>query len=325
MTVAAEPALDSLDYPTLISLHGDLIFSGEADLSDAFNDVEEGIYNRVSDHLDDAGKLTELIPSPPHHLMALLNKLDQPDSSFIQIQEMVRQDLGLMSEIIRISNSPLFRTRAGDITSIERAIAMLGTRGVMEIASQLMMRRIIDVKSSRFKHFSRSLWMHCLKSAEAGTVLGDKDDAFTNYLLGLVHSIGYVVALSGYVAISGNDRPEAINDLKVVRHICLEQGPWLSMKVAEEWGLPDLVLQTLDEFDRFFGALILDAEFDISLNTTRTLYLSSTCAQIHSLVTNDRLARDSGYAFLNGIGLDMDARRMSALFERFKTLDAQES
>ncbi|MBT8145567.1 MAG: HDOD domain-containing protein, partial [Gammaproteobacteria bacterium] len=199
MTLAVEPAHQPLRFSTLISLHGDLIFAGENDSSNAFNDTEESVYDQVSDHLDDARNLSELIPSPPNHLMMLLNKLEQPEINFSLIQEMVRKDLGLMSEIIRISNSPLFRTRSGDITSIERAIAMLGIRGVMEITSQLLLRRVIDVKSSRFKNFSHYFWIHCLKSAEAGTVLGDKDDSFTNYLLGLVHSIGYVVALSAYV------------------------------------------------------------------------------------------------------------------------------
>ena len=325
MNLAAESAHELLDHSTLINLHGDLIFSGETDSSDVFNDTEERLYDQVSDQLDDTTKLSEFIPSPPNHLMMLLNRLEQPDINFGLIQEIVRKDLGLMSEIIRISNSPLFRTRSGDITSIERAIAMLGTRGVMEIASQLLMRRVIDVNSSRFRNFSHFLWLHCLKSAEAGTVLGDKDDAFTSYLLGLVHSIGFVVALSCYIEVLGNQNTENINDLKVVRHICLEQGPWLSSKVAEEWELPDLALKTLDEFDRLCGALILGSEFDIKLNTTKTLYLSSTCAQVHSLVSHNKLDQDCGYAFLNHIGLDVDARRMAGLFERFRTLEAEES
>ena len=324
-TAAAELDDDLLDYSTLINLHGDLIFSGDIHSSDPFNDAEADLYDQISDHLDDTGKLSEFIPTPPVQLMELLNRLEQPDVNFIEIQGLVRKDLGLMSEIIRISNSPLFRTRSGDITSIERAIAMLGIRGVMEIATQLMLRRVINVKSSRFNNFSHFLWMHCLKSAEAGTVLGDKDDAYINYLLGLVHTIGYVVALSSYVEIVDTSKFETINDLKVIRHICLEQGPWLSTKVAEEWELPSLVLTTLDEFDRLCGAMILDAGFDVKHSTTNTLFLSSTCAQIHSLVTNDKLDQGRGDSYLKHIGLDVDAKRMAGLFERLRILEVEDS
>ncbi|MBT8147391.1 MAG: hypothetical protein KJN90_11095, partial [Gammaproteobacteria bacterium] len=122
-----------------------------------------------------------------------------------------------------------------------------------------------------------------------------------------------------------NNTTESINDLKVIRHICLEQGSWLSSKVAEEWELPDLVLQTLDEYDRLCGALILDSNVDIKLNTTKTLYLSSTCAQIHSLMTSGRLDKSDGYSFLNDLGLDVDAKRMVGLLERLRILEEEHS
>jgi HD-like signal output (HDOD) protein len=202
---------------------------------------------------------------------------------------------------------------------------MLGIRGVMEISSQLLLRRVINVKSSRFKNFSHFLWIHCLKSAEAGTVLGDKDDAYINYLLGLVHSIGYVVVLSSYVDAVGNSSDESINDLKVIRHICFEQGHWLSTRVAQEWELPDLILNTLDEYDHLCGALILNSEFEAKLSTTNTLFLSSAFAQIHSLLTKGKLDRERGNAFLESIGLDMEAKRMAALFERLRLLEVEDS
>ena len=91
-------AAELLSFTTIVNLHGELMFPGSANSKGAFNDDEEVIYNQICDILDDSSNLSEYIPSPPHQLMQLIDELEKSEADFDKIQQIVKGDLGLLSE-----------------------------------------------------------------------------------------------------------------------------------------------------------------------------------------------------------------------------------
>ncbi|NKB35268.1 MAG: HDOD domain-containing protein [Pseudomonadales bacterium] len=309
-----------LQYADIVNMHDDLVYADSEDELGELNQAEETVCERLSKHLEDKEKLSQYIPSPPTQLMLLLKEAEQEHTNFDKIQKIIKKDLGLLGEIVRISNSPLYRPRSGEITSIEKAISMLGIQGVMEIASQLLLRKVVDMGNTEYSNFSQFLWSHCLKSAEACRFLGETEDGFTNYLLGLIHSIGRVVILTSYVSLSGGKKIDKINNMKVIRHVSLEQTPWISSLVAEEWELPKIYLDTLHEFESMSTCLLLGQEFDMKLASTRILHAGSISAEIHTLVENSKLEHSSGLTILNGFGFVEE--QSATLFEKFELLNS---
>ena len=226
-------------FATIVNLFNDHIFPNDGTSSDVFSDAEEALYAQVCEQIEDKEKLSKYIPAPPNQLMLLLKELEQEDTDFDKLKVIIMEDIGLLAAIIRVANSPLYRPRSGEIESIEKAISMIGLQGVMQIASQLMLRRIVDIRSSRYKSFGERLWGHCLKSAEACRVVGEPDAAFTNYLLGLLHDIGRVAILGCVIDLLKKNDDESIDELKVIKRVSIEQGPWLSTLIAREWQMPD--------------------------------------------------------------------------------------
>ncbi len=320
MTAAAdEQDLGSpIQYLEIVIMHDALVYVEDEKTPDTLNEREETVSERLDAHLKDQSKLSQYIPSPPKQLMQLINELEQEETDFDKIQEIIKKDLALLGEIVRISNSPLYRPRSGEITSIEKAISMLGINGVMEIASQLLLRRAVQVDSPHYKKFSQFHWAHCLKSAEAGRFIGEREDSFANYLLGLIHSIGRVVILTCYVHLSGGKSIEGVNNLNVIKHASLEQSSWLSTQVAKEWDLPEVYPATLGEFERLTMNLLCGNSFELTLPSTNVLQLGSIAAQVHTLIEHQQLELNAGLLALSEIGLDN--KRSEALFGKFDLL-----
>jgi HD-like signal output (HDOD) protein len=300
-------------------LFSDLVF----DLSTTDKQLspgEETLYHQVSSYIEHQDQLSRFIPSPPTQLLALMKELESEHSDFDRIHAIVKEDLGLLGEIIKVSNSPLYRPRSGEIGSLDKAISMLGIEGVMKVASVVMMRKVIDVDSSRFKHHARSQWEYCLKCAEACQLMGDPARGFSNYLLGLIHNIGAVTVFSCFVEALNSSVDSAVNVIKVIQRIMLERAPWLSALVAGEWGMPELFLLTLDEFDQLLHGR-MDAEgYRLRSELTRLLEAGVLSTQVYTLMKQGYLDRETGLAGLEE--LQISAADAEKLFSRLELAEA---
>ncbi len=309
------PSLAIPKFATIVNLFNDHIFPKDGNSTDVFNDAEEALYALVCEQIGDQDKLSKYIPSPPGQLMLLLKELEEENTDFNKLKDIIMEDIGLLAAIIRVSNSPLYRPRVGEIESIEKAISMIGLQGVMQIASQLMLRRIVDIRSSRYKSFGEKLWNHCLKSAEACRVVGEPDAAFTNYLLGLLHDIGRVAILGCVVDLLKTNDDESIDELKVIKRVSIEQGPWLSAIIAKEWNMPEFYVESLDAYDRLFTSMLFERPCEIELPGTQCLQWGSQSSQIHSFIENKSMEEDVGIGFLQEIGLTNS--KIGTLFANF--------
>jgi len=296
------------------------LFTDEGQESSAWGEAENTVYHQVSAHIENQQKLSNYIPSAPTQLIELMRELEREETNFDRIEKIIIEDPSLVGEIIRVSNSPLYRPKTGEIGSVEKAIAMIGVDGIMQIASTVMMRKIIDIRSTLFAKPVKKVWSHCLKSGEACKILCNGKSAFQNYLLGLIHDVGKVAIFSCFIKeTAGQDLPRELC-LAVIARLMRENSFWLSTLIAGEWGLSELYLLTIGDFEKLCTGGLSEEAYDHRSTEIKVLELGTLCAMIHALSDNGGLDRDDGIAVLSHAGLTDE--EIEKIFARFDLADA---
>lgn len=310
------------EYFDLGSAFYDAIFSQRVDESDDLNPAETRLYAEVNDLLDESDSLSQFVPVLPQQLIMFLDEVKKEETDFDKICDIVKCDMALAGETIRIANSPIYRRAAGSIDSIDQAVACLGMRGVTEIALVLLLRKVLNVESNRFKKFGEGLWNHCLECAEACRILSDRDsDAFTCYLIGLVHDVGKVAMFTCLCERLEQSDANDIDECKVFKLVMTEHSTWLSAYIAKEWALPDSIIQALFEFDRMTIMSYLDYDQKNKSVLAILLEQANSCSEIYTLINSGIVKAETGIELLRGLGLSQD--HVEKVLERYDLLQLE--
>ncbi len=312
-TVAAE-------REALAQVFNEFLFSGEGLEFGEWGEQENAVYHQVSALIAEQSSLSKYIPSAPTQLMQLMAELEQEHTSFDRIERIIKDDPSLVGEIIKVSNSPLYRPKTGEIGSVEKAIAMIGLNGIMQIASVVMMRNIIDIRSMLFKEPVGKVWAHCLKSAEACKLLGGARSEFQNYLFGLIHDVGKVAIFSCFIQETKDKKIPTAVSLAVIARLMGENSYWLSTLIAAEWGLSELYLLTIGDFEKLCTGEMADEAYHYRSTELKTLELGTLCSMVHLLWSDNRIDRDVAFAILEQAGVDESLA--DKIFSRFDLADA---
>jgi len=217
-----------------------------------------------------AHKITE-IPTLPAMLQRMLSLLDQPYSSALQLEEVIRNDQALATKLLSVANSAAYGF-THKITTIQRAVIALGFQELRQLAVGVSLMLNFRPKGELSGLDFSLLWLHSFAVAQAAQILSQrfpevKPDAM--YSCGILHDLGKLILCTHFF-----DDLKAIHDLKETKKLSWEEaqeeyglehaelGGW----VAEAWGLPaELVTpiryhhqpNTLSPSDGFFGAAII--------------------------------------------------------------------
>ena len=150
----------------------------------ANNDVPGKIMTEVSS-----------FPSMPRagfKLRALLNKADV---EFSEIEEILRHDPGLATNVLRLANSAFFGLST-KIGSLKQAVMLLGVQRFAQIAVSACMSKTMEKAVEGYGLSPGELWLHSIATSNTAEALAKKreidktDDVFTP---ALVHDLGKLV------------------------------------------------------------------------------------------------------------------------------------
>jgi HD-like signal output (HDOD) protein len=301
-----KPLADTV-YFDVGSAFYDAILSHKVDISEDLNPSERELYQKITIMLDESEDLSQFVPILPQQLIKFLDEVKKENTDFDKICAIVKGDIALAGETIRVANGPLYRRAAGPIESIDRAIACLGLQGVNQIASMVLMKQILDVESNRFKKFGEVLWNHCLECAEACRMLGGTDDdPFTCYLMGLVHDVGKVAMFTCLCQHLDEHGSENIDESKVFKMVMTEHSTWLSAHIAKEWDLPNSIVLALYEFDAMTLMSYLDYDPKNKSPLAILLEKANSCSEIYTLISAKIIKPATGIELLRGLGLSKE-------------------
>ncbi len=137
------------------------------------------------------------LPALPIVIPKLLNLLDEEETRAAQIVDTVSHDPALTSKILQVANSAYYGFPQ-EITSLDRAITLLGFNMVKSLALSIGVIHTLPSRPNcpRFSH--EDLWIHCLAVATLMRHLGqqfrrDGEEPETFFTIGLLHDIGKIV------------------------------------------------------------------------------------------------------------------------------------
>lgn len=132
------------------------------------------------------------LPTIPAIVSKVVMLLDDEDSKPDDIADLILSDQVLAARVIRVINSPLYRT-ANTITSVKRALLYLGFKSVREM---ILTSYFIDSFKQKDQPFDmKSFWVHSFSVGAISrriAAMVDYQDIEKAYLVGIVHDIGKV-------------------------------------------------------------------------------------------------------------------------------------
>lgn len=135
-----------------------------------------------------------ILPALPDIALKTRKLLDDRNTTTRQIAKLINADAVLTTRLLRVVNSPLYRTR-DQIDDIRTAITRLGNTNVRSVVTSLAMGQVYQNKlaSPLKKKLLTRNWEHSVHVAALCFIIGDNytplnaDEAM---LAGLVHDIG---------------------------------------------------------------------------------------------------------------------------------------
>lgn len=137
------------------------------------------------------------IATLPEVTAKIIATVEDPKSSAAQLNKIVSHDPALVARILKVVNSAFYGL-PGQVSSVDRAIVMLGLNAVKNIAVAASLGQMFRGVKLCEGYTAKDLWKHCLGVAVVARELAKRaklpltEQAF---LGGMIHDIGILIAL----------------------------------------------------------------------------------------------------------------------------------
>jgi len=222
-----------------------LLLGVRSPIDSSLNDFEKKSLRELDRLLASNVSHSTLVPRLPAVIPRIMGALRDEASSASDLASELGRDPVLVSEVLRLANSPYYRV-GREITSMERAVCVLGRVGVRQLVTSAAFRPLINLNSGHFTRLSGTLlWDQSEKAAVTCDCIARQQgmDRFNAYLAAIVANVGLTVALR--VLDSTFDGRLAPRSTSFHRRLVNRSGQ-LSGLIAREWGFPKPVLDALD-------------------------------------------------------------------------------
>ncbi|HEY8519050.1 MAG TPA: HDOD domain-containing protein [Gammaproteobacteria bacterium] len=133
----------------------------------------------------------------PDVTLRIVDLVNSNESSAQELHKVVSTDPALCVRILKVANSAFYGLRQ-PVTSVERAVTLLGGEAIKTIALAASFGRLIRVHGQGSSSPARDLWLHSLAVAAGARAIAQAaalEDAEEVFLAGLLHDIGFIVQL----------------------------------------------------------------------------------------------------------------------------------
>ncbi|MEJ2688283.1 MAG: HDOD domain-containing protein [Gammaproteobacteria bacterium] len=212
----------------------------------AMSSLERALLDGLDQAAATARSDSTLVPRVPTVIPRVLKSLRDDQMSGAQLAREIARDPELVADIVRIANSPYYRT-ATAIRSLEHAVTVLGRDGLRQLIAAAAVKPIISLQAGHFARLAvPRVWAHSQLCAAACACLGRSErlDPFEPYLAGLLHNVGAVVALRVMDACyDSSDAPRSAS----FHRAFADRARLLSHRILRYWELPETIMDALDD------------------------------------------------------------------------------
>ena len=251
--------------------------------------------------LETAATEPKYAPRRPMLLPQLLRAVSDTDTSRRELSTMIAKDPSLVGSLLKLANSPFYRSSAQPVESVDRAVAVIGTEGIRSLIAAALVQPVFRISGGAFAHFPEVVWEHTFLSANAAETYAAvvvNSDPFAAQLLALVNGLGaivvYRVALDQY-----SMRPGTLPDAATIVALLEAQTARAARSIAASWDLSGRILAAFEDqvpgtmveptplgralrFGRFLGALaVLNAKGIVDDGAAKAAMLANGATGAH--------------------------------------------
>lgn len=189
-----------------------------------------------------------VLPALPEIALKTRTLLDDPKVTAAQVAKVISADAVLTTRLLRVANSPLYRTRS-QIEDVRTAVTRLGNANVRSVVTSLAMEQLYQSKlaSPVKKKFLTQNWEHSVHTAALCHIIADTytplkpDEAM---LAGLIHDIGKLPILE-YSELLPDimENENALNRLLEVLHTRV------GTLVLKAWKFPEELINAVSDHE----------------------------------------------------------------------------
>lgn len=188
------------------------------------------------------------LPSFPAGFARLREVLSNENSSVTDVERTVKYDPTFTANILKMANSAFFRSTQ-PVETVRQAVALLGRRRLLEIASGAAFARLLPKRLPGYEIEASAFWQHCVAAAilserlAADINIPNPDVVFTAALL---HDIGKLVIstfLDGRTEeITTSLRDTGLTSLEAERSLLQTDHAEVGWRILKEWNMPDAIV-----------------------------------------------------------------------------------
>jgi HD-like signal output (HDOD) protein len=154
------------------------------------------VFRAVQQILERIEARPEYFPRRPSLLPKLLATVNDAEATMAEMSRIIVQDPALTGNLLRIANSPIYRSGNMPVESIDRAVTMVGVQGIRSIIATALLQPLMTVGAGAFSKFPEMVWEHTLYSAstaEAHATQVETSEPFVAQLVGLLYGLSAIV------------------------------------------------------------------------------------------------------------------------------------
>jgi HD-like signal output (HDOD) protein len=154
------------------------------------------VFTAVQKILERIEARPEYIPRRPSLLPKLLAAVNDNEATMAEMSRIIAQDPALTGNLLRIANSPIYRTNNLPVESIDRAVTMVGVQGIRSIIATALLQPLMSTGAGAFSKFPDAVWEHTLYSAvaaESHATQVENAEPFVSQLIGLLYGLSAIV------------------------------------------------------------------------------------------------------------------------------------
>jgi HD-like signal output (HDOD) protein/FixJ family two-component response regulator len=186
------------------------------------------------------------LPTPPL-IQIQFDEMTKDKRSLHEIADLLKKDIAISSQLIRISNSAYYRGMTEN-TTVEQAITRLGLNSTKQYVEIICNRSLYATKKKQSLEWLERLWKHSLSAGLAAQYTCEtihQKQAEEMFTMGLIHDIGNLILLQimgeldidiGDKNMDENDRAELLSALSLNHRA-------FGAALLKKWGFSELYQQ----------------------------------------------------------------------------------
>lgn len=191
------------------------------------------------------------LPPMPASIIALINLLEDDNSSYTEIEKIISTDQSLTMDTLKLCNSAYSGLRQ-NVTSIKQAVSLLGIKTIKSLAMGSFVQGLEERQLEGYLIEKGRLWKHSMSVSTGSRLIAErllKGFENTAFTAGIVHDIGKIV-ISKYL------KDDFVEILSLIERtnitFCEAEKKVLNINhaeigaiISEKWNLPSILTDVI--------------------------------------------------------------------------------